>query len=434
MEEAHMPVDRGAVQRAQTQALLDAFEGLVDTDPPNWNDAPDGEDPPELPRSIFRRGRLLVRDTDADRVTALLARLFTAERTDFPFEQPNLIVGLSQIALPNEVDTLTALRGIDAELGIGVATPDHLISIAPGGRCPATEPQVVSDASRPWPPPRSGGPDGAGVLVGVIDTGLLEQAPSRHPWLAGVTGEFEPETDAAGDIPQYTGHGTFIAGVVRTIAPRSDVHVARTLDRAGGAFETQIALKIVEFLGAGVDVVSLSAGTYSHEDQDLLALRVVIETQLPRSKGVVLVAAAGNDSGRTPFLPAGMTGTVSVGALSARGDDRAWFSNHGGWVDVFAPGEGLVNAYASGRYVYREPPVAGQAEQFRGMARWSGTSFSTPIVAGLIAARMSATGENGVRSAQSLLALGRMQAIPGVGAVLRPDDANYNDHDCRCRS
>jgi hypothetical protein len=74
------------------------------------------------------------------------------------------------------------------------------------------------------------------------------------------------------------------------------------------------------------------------------------------------------------------------------------------------------------------------------MAKWSGTSFSTPIVTGLMAARMSRTGENGVEAAAALLKEARSHAIPRVGPVLLPCCDNH-EHDacagrekCCCRT
>ena len=80
----------------------------------------------------------------------------------------------------------------------------------------------------------------------------------------------------------------------------------------------------------------------------------------------------------------------------------------------------MVNAYANGDYETKWDPQNPETRTFAGMALWSGTSFSTPLVAGLVAARMSSTGQTSKRAWQSLLELAERQVVPGAGPALYP--------------
>jgi hypothetical protein len=342
---------------------------------------------------------------------------------------PGFIEGVTLLSLRGSSypSVPSALDAIDHRLGVGVATPNHILSITPVYCCPATEPEQVPGTAQPSPGSCPGG--GSGAFIYIADTGLLAGAPARHPWLAGVTGQEDhlDEVNGVLTIPGYAGHGTFIAGVARCMAPVARVMVTDDFT-AGGTLmsEHDIVLRLTEGLGLGPDIISLSAGGTTRKNLPLLGFEA-FWNRYRHYKNVLLVAAAGINSSRRPFWPAAFPQVISVGALAADGRSRAYFSDFGPWVDVYAPGENLVNAYASGRYVYREPPHAGQARHFHGMARWSGTSFATPLVAGLIAARMSASGESARQAARSLLARARAARLPGVGPVLRPCDVTDPD-------
>jgi subtilisin family serine protease len=260
------------------------------------------------------------------------------------------------------------------------------------------------------------------VFIYVADTGLLHSA-HKHPWLAGVQGEEDPPGGApVSPIVRYTGHGTFVAGVARCMAPVSKVYVSRDFSRAGALTEDLIVKRLGQALGVGANVINLSAGGTTRKNLPLLGFEAFWDTYR-HYNGVILVASAGNNSSRRPFWPAAFPQVVGVGALSADRRTRAFFSDFGPSADVYAPGQDLVNAFAEGTYKCEEPPHLGHPpRKFYGMAKWSGTSFSAPLVSGLIAARMSRTGENGRRAADALLARARAQAIPGIGPILLPCD------------
>ena len=360
---------------------------------------------------LYRGGHLLVRDADVRRVAAALG-------IDDPDDSVDgLVNGLTRLRLPDTLDVEAALQQLDAQVGVGVASPDHVFYVTPKSTlCPATEP-AVPQVMLPVPPVSAHTRDGSGVLVSVVDSGWIPQAATDPltPWLAGVTGD-EEDVDPT-DIHPYAGHGTFIAGVVRCVAPSAQVRVEGFLTHGGAAFESEMIAQLSEALALGPDIISFSAGTTTRGNRPAIGFEVFHDNFLSQVKGTVFVAAAGNDGTREPFWPAAFPWAVSVGAIDAT-ETRASFSNYGSWVDVYALGVDLVNAYPHGTFVTREPPHPGEARKFAGLARWSGTSFSTPVVAGHIAARMSRTGLSARHAADQVLAEARARAVPGVGPVI----------------
>ncbi len=393
--------DKQARERARIQVGIIAE--ALGRDQVGW----DSEDPADF-TYLFRRASVLVRDRDVDRVLRVLG--------DRGRVADNLVNGLTRLSVATNQAVTELLAELDSQVGIGVATPDHILYVTPGRACPATEPE---EPRTPDPHPALTGDHdaGKGVFVSVVDTGWYPPAESDPltPWLAGVTGD--AEVIDPNDIHPYAGHGTFIAGVIRCEAPGTEIRVEGFLPKGGAMFESDMTVQLCQALALGPDIISFSAGSTTRDDRPPLSFEVFWENFLRHVKGTVLVAAAGNDSTRAPFWPAAFPWAISVGALDPHGQ-RADFSNFGSWVDVYALGVDMVNAYPHGTYFTHEPPVVGEERHFKGLARWSGTSFATPLVAGKIAARMSKTGLSARLCANQLLAEARAKSVPGVGPCL----------------
>jgi hypothetical protein len=238
-----------------------------------------------------------------------------------------------------------------------------------------------------------------------------DRQPIRYPWDTP-----DPSDAIIRPVDSYTGHGSFIAGVVRQVVPDATVLSIRIMHSDGIVREGDllyalglIADRVAAAQATGdstgmVDVVSLSLGYFNDSKADVAytsALRQVIDELL--DMGVLVTAAAGNYTTTRRYYPAAFAGDpsaaeriplVSVGALNPNGTQAA-FSDGGSWVHGWARGAAVISTVPVDVNGPQNANVAsGAAEGLDpddyagGFAAWSGTSFSTPAMAGYLAAAM----------------------------------------------
>ncbi|GIF03680.1 S8 family serine peptidase [Actinoplanes siamensis] len=214
---------------------------------------------------------------------------------------------------------------------------------------------------------------GAGVTVAVIDTGV----DATNVDLAGkvLTGWDATTDQPGGDVDRH-GHGTHVAGTigavtgntigVSAVAPDTRILPVRVLGDDGSGYMSDTAEGIVWAADHGAQVINMSLGATTQVGAVSNAVAYA------RDKGVTVVAAAGNErgAGSPVSYPAADAGVVAVAATDSS-DQVASYSNAGGYVDVAAPGSGIVSTY---------PSALG-----RSYASMSGTSMAAPHVAALAA-------------------------------------------------
>lgn len=397
---------------------------------------------------IYVVDQLLARRDNIELLRKMLPGVRHVERDELrglgDRQMPDGLVVLSIDALvegsftvPEVLDRLDERLGDDnpALHGEPLATPVHVMHTAK--LCAASEPGVpVGSPTQPSPPGKGNRGDQDRVRLVISDTGLLENfLPGnldvvRYRWLEGVDGDRRadplgrilprglpgiPDEGEWRSIPFEAGHGTFVAGVARSMAPRASVYVGSHFTMAGAALEYGVISGLDELIGAqSPHVINVPAGGYTRKDLPLLSFSDFRR----RHDDITLVAAAGNDSTHRPFWPAAFPWAIGVGAFGADEQNLAYFSNYGDWVNVYALGEGLVNAYATGVYAYQEPPKRPTQQVFRGMARWDGTSFASALVSGLIVAEIARGGGPAREAAERVLEAA--QGIRRIGPYAAP--------------
>ncbi|MEP7054750.1 MAG: S8 family serine peptidase [Actinomycetota bacterium] len=363
---------------------------------------------------LHRPGQLLVSSDAHDDVASALSRL------KMPVGSESGQAGTVSIALPHGVGVHEVVARLEDALGYaGRFGPNHVFVAAPWLPWgPGGEPRELSALS--WS--MSDSSDGEGVQVGIVDTGLLPEF-REQAWLGDVHADpddFETkDVDENGYLDPIVGHGTFIAGVVRRWAPRASITIDKALSVDGLCDEITLAAAIDQALDRNPDILSLSLGAYTRGDQPPIGLEAAWKRIKEQQPHCVVVSAAGNDGINRQFWPAATETVIGVGAVDSN-KNRADFSNHGPWVDVWAEGVDIESAFADGSYL---PADSSGPRSFSGICQWSGTSFATPLAGAAIASRMS---RDAVSAPQAYARVhADAQQVAGVGRVvsMQPESA-----------
>lgn len=225
---------------------------------------------------------------------------------------------------------------------------------------------------------------GKGIKIGMIDSAIK----INHPAFASkniVTRSFLLKGQKEGSRR----HGTAVASVLVGHGPWGGLMPGATLYAAGvfhknsrnktRASSKSIIHALEWMVQEKVDIINISLGGAPNK-----VVRKVVQTI--NELGVVMIASVGNDGPFTKkkVYPAAYEGVIGI-AANDRFDRTANFSSKGSYVEFSAPGVKIWTAV----------PKGGKA--------MSGTSFSSPIVTGIVAARMKDGGVQGVEGVREYL-------------------------------
>lgn len=208
------------------------------------------------------------------------------------------------------------------------------------------------------------------VKVAVLDTGVDYTHPDLKDRVLKDKGYNFVDNDS--ETMDDNGHGTHVSGIIAASA-NNDIGISgitgtlnvkiipvKVLDEDGEGEVTNIVKGIKYAVDNGADIINLSFGTNAKSKAIEEAINYA------KSKGVFVVAAAGNDGVSSDNSSPASDGAFAVAAMDYN-YKTADFSDYGNCIEVSAPGEEILSTVPGG------------------YEAWDGTSMAAPIVSGIAA-------------------------------------------------
>jgi subtilisin family serine protease len=262
-------------------------------------------------------------------------------------------------------------RRLAADPAVQIVEQDRIVRIASTQADPAWGLDRIDQRSPSLSRTYTPTDDGSSVTAYVIDTGIR----ISHTEFGGRAAYGWDFVGADGVASDCQGHGTHVAGILGGrhygVAKKVRLVAVRVLDCDGEGYVSDLVAGVnwVTRHARRPAVANLSVGgPYSPSFENAVAKSI--------SSGITYAVAAGNeDYDACAGSPAGVAAAITVGATDAH-DKRAYFSDYGKCVDLFAPGVNIRSSIA----------VSNTAT-----ASWSGTSMAAPMVAGAAALVLDAS-------------------------------------------
>ena len=320
-----------------------------------------------LHASDFVPGRVLVKPNDNADENAVQASVKAAGAREIG-RVPQIGVRILQVPEQAEARVIAALS---RNPNFDFAEPDYVANII-------LAPNDPYFSAYQWHLPKVSAPTAwdtttgsASVTIAVVDSGVQ----ANHPDLAGRVLAGYDFVNNDSDASDDNGHGTAVSGVaaaqgndaigVAGAAWNVSILPVKTMNSSGSGSYSAIANGITYAADRGAKIINLSLGG------SLSSSTLQSAVSYAWNKGALIVAAAGNNGSSTTVYPAAYPNVVAVSATTSS-DTLASFSSYGSFVDLSAPGQDITTSWLNSSYV-----------------TISGTSFSSPLTAGVAALALS---------------------------------------------